>query len=135
MSFVMIAVLTAPAGPSGLAGRPLIENANAPASPTTITAFSRTSCFSLSPACIRRATVTLPSAVILTQQSAVVASSMVNALSTPCGRVAPLVATGAGAGVALGGVVACPEGVLAAAGGGDGGLLVSEAGIRTRIVK
>src|SRR6185436_14117560 len=109
----MIAVLTAPAGPSGLARRPLIENAKAPASPTTMLALSHTSCLSLSPECMRRATVTFPSAVIFTQQSPVVSTSSARTLSTPRGGAAPVVATGAGACATAGGAVACPEGELA----------------------
>src|SRR4029453_3912288 len=100
-----------------------------------MTAFSRTSCFSLSPACIRRATVTLPSAMILTQQSPVVAISNDSAVSILVRRTAPLVATGAGAGVAADGAGLCAAGAFAAAGGGDAGGLVTDAGVRTLIAK
>src|SRR6476661_9510956 len=99
-------------------------------------AFSRTSCLSLSPACIKRATVTFPSADILTQQSADVARSIARVASTPGGRAAPLVATGVGDAGKPAGTAPRADGGLAAAGGGDcGGGLATDAGVRTRIVK
>src|SRR6476646_417977 len=97
-------------------------------------AFSRTSCLSLSPACIRRATVTLPSVVILTQQSSVVSMSRATVLSILGGRAAPVVATGAGDGVAADGTAAWFASG-AAAGGADAGVVDTAAGVRTRIVK
>src|SRR4051812_31043996 len=127
----MTAVLTLPEGPSGLAGRPLIENANAPALPTRTITFSRTSCLSLSPACIRRATVTFPSAVILTQQSPVASTSSANPVSTPDGRPAPVVATGAGdfgAVVEAGAGAAAPPGVAAVGAAAGSGAADADAG-------
>ena len=70
-----LSVLTWPALPSARPSRPSIENANAPASPTSTTASLTTTRESRSPACITRANTRLPSTVSETQHGPVGCSS------------------------------------------------------------